>query len=55
MVQKDKLYGLFDKLNETDQKKAFEFIQSLANRSGRAIEHEEVSKLYGKKYYVVSD
>ncbi|GAA3406341.1 hypothetical protein ACFFNY_23795 [Paenibacillus hodogayensis] len=55
MVQKDKLYHLFDKLNEHDQKKAFEFMQSLAHRSGRTIESEEVSNLYGKKYFVVSD
>ncbi|WP_158289390.1 hypothetical protein [Paenibacillus flagellatus] len=54
MANKEKLVCLFDKLNETDKKRAFEFIQSLARRSGEPIESEEV-KLHGKNFFVVSD
>ncbi|MEF3301984.1 hypothetical protein [Paenibacillus sp. GYB003] len=55
MTRKEKVLHLFDKLNESDQKKAYEFMQSLAHSSGDKISNEGVSKLYGKKYYVVSD
>lgn len=55
MIQKDNLFNLFDKLNESDQKKAYEFMQSLARSNEGKLEHTQVSKLYGKKYFVVSD
>ncbi|WP_158606610.1 hypothetical protein [Paenibacillus ginsengarvi] len=55
MVQKEKMVTLFDKLNASDQKKAYEYIQTLAHRNRDRINDEGVSKLYGKKYYVVSD
>ncbi|WP_176706455.1 hypothetical protein [Paenibacillus hemerocallicola] len=55
MAPKEKLFRLFDQLNEKDQKKAFEFMQSLAHRNGAGRKREEVSKLYGKDYFVVSD
>jgi hypothetical protein len=54
MVNKEKLFHLFDSLNERDQKKAYEFIQSLA-RGGGELENEEVLKLFGKTYFVVPD
>lgn len=55
MAPKEKLFRLFEQLDETDQKKAFEFMQSLAQRSGAVRKGREVSKLYGKDYFVVSD
>jgi hypothetical protein len=54
MIQKEKLFCLFDGLNERDQKKAFEFIQSLAHQ-GQNLEDEEVIQLFGKNFYVVPD
>lgn len=54
-MKKEHLFHLFDKLNESDQKKAYEYMQHLARHSGGNTERKEVSKLYGKKYFVVSD
>lgn len=54
MTQKDKVIRLFDKLNENDQKKAYEYMQSLAHSREKA-NHEGVSKIFGKQYYIVSD
>ncbi|WP_158301733.1 hypothetical protein [Paenibacillus mesophilus] len=55
MAPKEKLFRLFDKLNENDKKKAYEFMQSLVHRSGGTSKPQEVSTLYGKDYFVVSD
>ncbi|NHN29564.1 hypothetical protein [Paenibacillus agricola] len=51
MVQKEKLFCLFEGLNERDQKAAYEFIQSLAHHSAEGQKIE----LYGKNYFVVHD
>jgi hypothetical protein len=50
---KEKLFSLFDGLNEQDQKRAYEFIQSLANED--KLEEAEVLQLFGKHYFVVPD
>lgn len=55
MERKEKLYCLFERLSERDQKKAFEFIQELARRNGDGIEDEDVMELFGKNYFVVPD
>jgi hypothetical protein len=55
MAPREKLVRLFDKLNENDQKKAYEYMQSLAHRSRGTSKTQEVSTLYGKDYFVVSD
>jgi hypothetical protein len=52
MVYKEKLFSLFEGLNEHDQKTAYEFIQSLAQYSD---EDQEVVELFGKNYFVVPD
>lgn len=52
MVYKEKLFSLFEGLNENDQRAAYEFIQSLAHRPD---EDQEVIELYGKNYFVVPD
>ncbi|WP_239635215.1 hypothetical protein [Paenibacillus sp. H1-7] len=55
MESKEKLFRLFDALNEHDQRAAFEFIQDLAKRNGKKMDHEDVIQVYGKNYYVVPD
>ncbi|UUZ79138.1 hypothetical protein LJK88_28425 [Paenibacillus sp. P26] len=55
MVSKEKLFGLFDLLDENDQKTAYEFMQFLAKRNGKTMEEEDVIELFGKNYYVVPD
>jgi hypothetical protein len=52
MVYKEKLFSLFERLNESDQKAAYEFIQSLAQHPD---EDQEVIELFGKNYFVVPD
>jgi hypothetical protein len=55
MTQKEKLACLFDKLNESDQKAAYEYMLSLVRRNKESMEGEQISKIYGKHFYVVSD
>jgi hypothetical protein len=55
MVYKEKLFSLFDTLDEPDQKAAYEFIKSLAHHQGKNLENEEVIQLFGKNFFVVPD
>lgn len=55
MVSKEKLFRMFEGLDEGDQKKAYEFIQSLARNNGENIPDDEVMNLFGKNYYVIPD
>jgi hypothetical protein len=55
MVYKEKLFSLFDTLDEHDQKAAYEFIKSLAHHQGKNLENEEVIQLFGKNFFVVPD
>jgi DNA phosphorothioation-dependent restriction protein DptG len=55
MAYKEKLFSLFDELNESDQKKAYEFIKFLAHQHCENIEDEEVIELFGKNYFIVPD
>ncbi|MBD2862516.1 hypothetical protein [Paenibacillus oceani] len=52
---KEKLVNLFDKLDERDQKAAFEFIQALARRKNQSAAEEDVSQLFGKNFFVLPD
>ncbi|WP_165842287.1 hypothetical protein [Paenibacillus xerothermodurans] len=55
MSSKEKLLHLFEELNESDQKKAYEFIKSLAHHSGIQMKNQEVIQVFGKNYFVVPD
>jgi hypothetical protein len=55
MADRDKLFCLFDTLNEKDKKAAFEFIKSLAHPEGEKLQREEVIQIHGKNYFVVPD
>lgn len=55
MVCKEQLFRMFDSLNETDQKKVYEFMQFLADRGGDQLPTEDVIKLFGKNYFIVPD
>lgn len=54
-TMKEKLVNLFDKLDERDQKAAFEFIQALARRKNKPAADEDVSQLFGKNFFVLPD
>lgn len=55
MAPREKLVRLFEQLDENDQQKAFEFMQSLAHRSRPGRQREDISTLHGKDFFVVSD
>ncbi|WP_240418352.1 hypothetical protein [Paenibacillus periandrae] len=55
MVHKEKLFRMLEGLNEKDQRAAYEFIHSLAERQEECAEETPSLELFGKNYYVVPD